>query len=65
MLNIPQGITLSLALAQCGFMCFEHKFLSSIYDNTHFKGIRYFDDIRWIVISLTSDEESIQNQKSL
>ena len=44
--GIPQGSPLSPALAQCVLIYFEHKYLSSIYDNTHFMGIRYFDDIR-------------------
>ena len=61
--GIPQGSPLSPALAQCVLIYFEHKYLSSIYDNTHFMGIRYFDDIRLIVISLTSNEEDIENDK--
>ena len=63
--GIPQGSPLSPALAQCVLMYFEHKFLSSIYDNTHFMGIRYFDDIRLIVISLTSKQEDIEESEKL
>ena len=63
--GIPQGSPLSPALAQCVLMYFEHKFLSSIYDNTHFMGIRYFDGIRLIVISLTSKQEDIEESEKL
>ena len=61
--GIPQGSPLSPALAQCVLIYFEHKFLSSIYDNTRFMmGIRYS---RLIGMPLTSKQEEIEESEKL
>ena len=54
--GIPQGSPLSPTLAQCCLIYVESQFLSSIYDNTYFFGMRYFDDIRLLSFSYNSSQ---------
>ena len=57
-LGIPQGSPLSPTLAQCCLIFFESQFLDSIYDNTYFFGLRYFDDVRLLSIAYSNDQIS-------
>ena len=54
--GIPQGSPLSPALAQCLLIYYEAQFLSSIYDNTYFFGLRYFDDLRLLAFSYSHSQ---------
>ena len=54
--GIPQGSPLSPILAQCLLMYYESQFLNSIYDNTYFFGMRYFDDLRLISVAYRSSQ---------
>ena len=62
--GIPQGSPLSPTLAQCCLIYIESQFLSSIYDNTYFHGLRYFDDIRLLSFSYT-DSQIVRSRNTI
>ena len=62
--GIPQGSPLSPALSQCVLIYYEHQFMSSIDDHTHFMGLRYIDDVRLIVLASSHSPTDIQKAEN-